>query len=262
MNPRRPRPEHGRVTASTLVVGVLLAGLVAWGADALGRSEEPPPPDLASLVASSTTTTLDGAPTDPHPRKATAGIVVHPKRVVALRSAPAGEAFGKIGPRQFGETWLPVVEESRGWVRVLLPSRPNGSTGWMPSGALERRRTPYLLRVHTGSRELEILRDGERLGTWQVAVGKKATPTPTGRTFVLGSILDPRQSSSVILPLGSHSETLDSYGGGPGTVAFHTWSDPSVFGTAASHGCVRVPRDALDLLAQVPLGTVVLIDSQ
>lgn len=263
MTRRCPRSEQGRVTATILVVGVLLAGLIAWGADALGQSDETAePPDLASLIASSTDTTLEGAPRDAHPKKATSGLVVHPKRVVALRNGPGGDAFGKIGPRQFGETWLPVIDESRGWVRVLLPSRPNGSTGWLPSGALEQRRSPYLLRVRTGSRELEIIRDGESLGNWEVAVGKKGTPTPTGRTFVLGSILDRKQSSSVILPLGSHSETLDSYGGGPGTVAFHTWSDPSVFGTAASHGCVRVPREALDLLARVPLGTVVLVDAK
>jgi len=78
---------------------------------------------------------------------------------------------------------------------------------------------------------------------------------------VLGSITDPGQSySPVILPLGMHSETLDTYGGGPGTVALHTWPDSSVFGTAASHGCVRVPSAALDRLTAVPLGTLVLID--
>jgi lipoprotein-anchoring transpeptidase ErfK/SrfK len=65
----------------------------------------------------------------------------------------------------------------------------------------------------------------------------------------------------VILPLGTHSDTLDTYGGGPGTVALHTWPDASVFGTAASHGCIRVPPDALDQLTQVPLGTLVLIDA-
>lgn len=262
MTRRREPSERGRVTASTLVVGLLFAGVIAWGADALGGSEGVPPADLASLVASSTKSTLFGAPKDPHPRRATDGLVVHPKRTVAVRSSPGGEAFGKLGRRQFGEAWLPVIAESGSWVQVLLPSRPNGSTGWLPSADLERRRSPYLLRVHLGSRRLEIIRERQRLGSWSVAVGKKATPTPTGRTFVLGSILDSTQSSSVILPLGSHSETLDSYGGGPGTVAFHTWSDPSIFGTAVSHGCIRVPRDALDLLAQVPLGTVVLIDKK
>jgi lipoprotein-anchoring transpeptidase ErfK/SrfK len=77
----------------------------------------------------------------------------------------------------------------------------------------------------------------------------------------MGSITDPGQSfSPVILPLGSHSDTLDTYGGGPGTVAIHGWPDPSVFGAAASHGCIRVPADALERMTQVPLGTLVLVD--
>ena len=86
-------------------------------------------------------------------------------------------------------------------------------------------------------------------------------PTPTGRTFVLGQITDEKQPfSPVILPLGSHSDTLDSYGGGPGTVALHGWTDPSVFGKSVSHGCVRVPDDALALLRTVPTGTPVMVD--
>ena len=96
-----------------------------------------------------------------------------------------------------------------------------------------------------------------------VAIGEPGTPTPTGRTFVLGSVVDEAQSfSPVILPLGSHSDTLDTYGGGPGTVALHGWPDASVFGGAVSHGCIRVPADALDRLRQVPLGTLVRVDEQ
>jgi hypothetical protein len=266
MRTRGRRHETGRASATALVVGVLAAGVIGWGAGALSEGEQEPPTvakvNLAALKVSTTETTLRRAPKDPHPHQATSGIVVHPKRMLALRTSPGGPGFGKIGPRQFGETWLPVVDESRGWVQVLLPSRPNGSVGWLPAAQLQHRSTPYLIRVHVGSRTLELLLDGDSLGTWTVAVGKPGTPTPTGRTFLLGSILDSSQSSSVILPLGSHSETLDTYGGGPGTVALHTWSDPSVFGTAASHGCIRVPRDALDLLTQVPLGTVVLVDDK
>jgi lipoprotein-anchoring transpeptidase ErfK/SrfK len=44
-------------------------------------------------------------------------------------------------------------------------------------------------------------------------------------------------------------------------VALHGWPDDSVFGNAVSHGCVRVPDDALEQLTQVPLGTLVLIDA-
>ena len=78
----------------------------------------------------------------------------------------------------------------------------------------------------------------------------------------LGAFSDDQQDfSPVILPVGSHSPTLDTYGGGPGTVAFHTWPTDDTYGTAVSNGCIRVPPDALEQLVQVPLGTLVMIDA-
>jgi len=58
-----------------------------------------------------------------------------------------------------------------------------------------------------------------------------------------------------------HSNTLTTFGGGPGTVGLHGWPDPAVFGHAVSHGCVRVPTAALRTLSQVPLGSPVMITS-
>jgi lipoprotein-anchoring transpeptidase ErfK/SrfK len=219
--------------------------------------------DLAKLTVSTTDTTIPRAPRDTEPQATTDGDVVHPRRVLPVYAAPGRRPFAKITPEQMGDTWLPVVDRRAGWVKVLLPSRPNGSTGWLKAAEVEQRRTPYLVRVHVGSRTLELYESGELVGSWPVAVGAPETPTPVGRTFLLGSIVDPNQSfSPVILPLGTHSDTLDTYGGGPGTVALHGWPDDSVFGSAVSHGCVRVPDDALDQLSQVPLGTLVVMDEK
>lgn len=252
---------------TSVVVAVLGCALLTFAVLSLkDRAEKEPEPaatvSLKDLVASSTKTRLKGAPKDESPGKATTGLVMHPTRVTALYDAPDGTPIGKIGPKQFGDTWLPAIERAEGWVRVLLPSRPNSSTAWVEASALQQLTSPYLIRVHLGSRELELYRDNILTGVWSVAIGKPDTPTPTGRTFVLGQMIDRSQSSSVILPLGTHSQTLDSYGGGPGTVAIHGWPDPSVFGQAVSHGCIRVPDEALDKLRAVPLGTVVLIDNK
>ncbi|WP_435771132.1 L,D-transpeptidase [Nocardioides sp. SYSU DS0651] len=217
--------------------------------------------DLASLPLSSTEATIEAAPQDPRPDRVPKGTVVHPKRVVALYDEPGGTPFARIGPKQFGDTWLPVITRNRDWVQVMLPSRPNGSTGWIRSSTLREAHSRFLIRVHLGQRTMEVLEDNELVGSWPVAIGAEGTPTPTGRTFVLGQIIDDKQPfSPVILPLGSHSDTLDSYGGGPGTVAIHGWTDPSVFGKAVSHGCVRVPDEALDVVRTVPLGTPVMVD--
>ena len=251
---------HG--VAYLAVAAVFLAFVTSCGADdeKVGRRGAAPA-DLTKLVASTTDTKLPRAPQDANPQEATEGDVVHPRRILPVYAAPGRRPFAKVTPKQMGDTWLPVIGREGAWTQVLLPSRPNGSTGWLRTAQLEQRRTPYLIRVHVGSRQLELFREGDLVGSWSVAVGAPETPTPLGRTFLLGSIVDENQSDSpLIRPLGSHSDTLDSYGGGPGTVTLHGWPDPSVFGTAVSHGCIRVPDDALEQLRQVPLGTLVIVD--
>jgi lipoprotein-anchoring transpeptidase ErfK/SrfK len=159
-------------------------------------------------------------------------------------------------------TWVPVVQSQPGWDRVLLPARPNRSTGWiyLDDGGLQTAYSPYQVQINLATRRLTVLDDGQTVGSWTVADGAASTPTPTGRTFLLAS-LAPRDStySPLILPLGAHSDTLATYGGGPGTVALHGWPDPAVFGHPVSHGCVRVPAAALRALARIPLGSAVTI---
>lgn len=219
---------------------------------------------IQALPESTTMTTLAGAPLDLDPNESTDGTVIHLNAVLPLFTTPGGSAFARMPIQQLGNTtWLPVIARVPGWVQVLLPSRPNGSTGWLDASKVSEAHTPYLVQVTLASKTLRVFNtaSSQLLGTWRVGIGQPATPTPTGRTFILGLIADPGQNySPVILPLGTHSATLDTYGGGPGTVAIHTWPDASTFNTASSHGCVRVPMDALHLIGQMPLGTLVQIN--
>jgi lipoprotein-anchoring transpeptidase ErfK/SrfK len=218
-------------------------------------------PAAGELPLSSTYTTVDGAPQDSAATAKTSGLVVHPIRETPVHDAPNGRAIARMEPTQVGDTWLPVIGEDSDWVQVLLPSKPNGSTGWLRSEDVKRANTPYLVTVHLGSKKLELHRDDKVVGQWTVGIGKESAPTPTGRTFLLGAFSDKKQTySPVILPLGTHSPTHDTFGGGPGTVAIHTWPTDDVYGTATSDGCIRVPADALDQLSEVPLGTLVMID--
>ncbi|TYL51825.1 L,D-transpeptidase [Nocardioides sp. BGMRC 2183] len=260
-------PSRGNRLAAVVIALLACAALVV-AVKSYGNDPEPvadtvtvTPVNLKKLTPSTTATRVKAAPRDRAADEVPSGVVVHPRAVVPVFDAPDGTAIAKVGPQQFGDTWLPVIAERGAWVRVLLPSRPNGSTGWLRSGKLDEAKSRFLIRVHVGSRTLELFEDGVPTGSWTVAVGASGTPTPTGRTFVLGQLVDQQQSfSPYILPLGSHSQTLDTYGGGPGTVAIHGWTDPSVFGQAISHGCIRVPDDALEALRTVPFGTAVLID--
>lgn len=249
-----------------LVITLMLCAGLIVAIRSMNHTDDPTPVashakvKLKDLTMSDTGTRITGAPLDKDQNLAPDGNVVHPRTLTALYTAPGGRPFAKIGPHQFGDTWLPVVAHAGSWVQVLLPSRPNGSTGWLQGGKLDHARTSYQIQVHLASRRLELFDGTTLLGAWSVAVGASGTPTPTGRTFLLGQVVDDNQSySPIILPLGTHSRTLDSFGGGPGTVAIHGWTDPSVFGQAVSHGCIRVPSDALERLSTIPLGTAVLI---
>ncbi len=223
MTDRQPSETTGSRTTSVLllvVVVAVIAALTSWGNQPDDRSKQGrgvAEVDLTRLVASTTQAKLPRAPIDPDPTGTTDGAVVHPRRVLAVYATPGRKPFAKVTPKQMNDTWLPVIDQQKGWTQVLLPSRPNGSIGWVRTDQLVQRQTPYVVRVHVGSRRMELVRDGATVGEWDVAVGAPATPTPIGRTFLLGSIVDDAQGfSPVILPLGTHSDTLDTYGGGPG----------------------------------------------
>jgi len=224
-----------------------------------------PAAQLTRLPAATTYGTTRQAPPDPAPFAPETGFVLHPQATRAVYARPGGRPVAALPVTELGSpTWVPVVQTQPGWDRVLLPARPNRSTGWiyLGGGGLQTAYSPYEVKINLAARRLTVLDAGRSLGSWTVADGAAGTPTPTGRTFLLAS-LAPRQptSSPLILPLGTHSATLSTFGGGPGTVGLHGWPDPAVFGTAASHGCVRVPPAALRALSRIPLGSPVMITS-
>lgn len=227
--------------------------------------------ELARLPQATTFGVTPTAPYDPAPDRVPGGKVVHPAQVVPVFAAPGGEPVAAVPPQQplgtpphqiDSDTWLPVLDEQPGWALVGLPSRPNGSTAWLhlDTDAVTVSRTPNVIMVDLARYELTLTSSGREVGRWTVGIGKPGSATPTGRTFLLAALRDPQPNfSQYVLPLGAHSDTHQSYGGGPGTVGVHTWPTAEVYGTASSDGCIRVPPDALDVLTTVPLGTAVLI---
>lgn len=222
--------------------------------------------EFAKLPQATTFASIPAVPLDLAPFAITSGLVVHPLSPQVLYAGPGRQPIAVLPVTELGgPTWVPMVQTSRGWAQVLLPSRPNRATGWIFTGGsrgprLEVRSSMYLIRIQIGARKISVDDGGHLLGTWTVAVGASRTPTPTGRTFLLASLAPPHPTySPLILPLGFHSNVFSTFGGGPGTVGLHGWPDPSVFGQAISNGCVRVPADALRVLSGVPLGSLVLI---
>jgi hypothetical protein len=218
---------------------------------------------VAGVPMATTFGRLPRVPLDPDPFTAETGTVLHPTVTVVVYARPGGQPVAALPATELGgPTWVPVVQSRSGWDRVLLPTRPNRSTGWiyLRNRGLRTAYSAYQVQINLAAYRMTVLDGGRSLGSWTVAVGAPGTPTPTGRTFVLASLAPVHPTySPLILPLGVHSETLTTFGGGPGTVGLHGWPDPAVFGHAVSHGCVRVPAAALRVLSRIPLGSSVMI---
>ena len=260
----------GRPKPIMWVVALAVVALVAACGTASSPHVAPPvlpmhvsAAQLARLPIATTYGNSPKAPQDPDPLKPETGIVLHPTAKQVVYARPGGPAVAVLPTTELeNPTWVPVVRSHPGWDQVLLPTRPNHSTGWiyLKDGGLQAAYSAYQVEVNLGAYRLTVSDAGRTLGSWTVAVGAEGTPTPTGRTFLLASLAPVHPTySPLILPLGVHSASLSTFGGGPGTVGLHGWPDPAVFGHAVTHGCVRVPAAALRVLSLVPLGSTVMI---
>jgi lipoprotein-anchoring transpeptidase ErfK/SrfK len=156
----------------------------------------------------------------------------------------------------------------RTWLKVLLPVRPNGSTGWIPKDRTSIGSTHWRIVVSTGQRKVRVYRDGHLSRTFLAVVGADGTPTPHGHYAIYEKIAQRNPASEIgpwALHLTAFSNVLDNFGGGPGRVAIHGRNGAYLIaplGTAASHGCIRVDDAEVGFLARVAIsGTPVSIVS-
>ncbi|MEO8850292.1 MAG: L,D-transpeptidase [Allobranchiibius sp.] len=211
----------------------------------------------AALPRSTTFATVQGLPRLPDADSK--GQVVHISRDEVGFATPGGKPVTVLPSTQLGlDTWLPIIDRRPGWLQVRLPSRPNGSVSWVSAAGLRTARTDWRVRVDLGTGTMTVTKAGVQQGRWMVGHGAATTPTPVGQTFLLAGFVDPSVTfSPVIYALGTHSDTLDTFGGGPGTVAVHGWPTAAGRSGKISHGCVRVPAAALSMFGRLPTGTPV-----
>jgi hypothetical protein len=184
---------------------------------------------------------------------------------------PTGEPVAAL-PRDhhFDGTTVPVIERQEHWVRVLLTGRsalpsagdPGQLTGWVRAQDVELTGVTATIDVDLAARTIDIVTaDGarERVAD-DYAWGTEATPTPRGRSFVMMVRTDAALTYTrghPLVYLSVQSPTLDGFGGVPVAVtAFHYHDARS---GAISNGCLRLAPEAIDRLAQLPVGTPVII---
>ncbi|MFY1687132.1 L,D-transpeptidase [Plantactinospora sp. WMMB782] len=222
----------------------------------------PPPADLPVLDYQPAPR---GFPEDPAPTSTVRlGEGLRPIRRLAVYDAPGGRPRAFLAPTISGvPVTLPIVARRAGWAAVLLPSA-NRRVGWVPPGSWSTVELRDILVAVRRAHRLHWYRDDRLVRSWPVSVGTPVTPTPLGRTFVLGrSLLPGRVYAGVeVLALGAVPDDPDSV---PSTlrgahIGLHAWYDSRQLGRSNSNGCIRISRKAQELLlAEVPPGTELLV---
>jgi lipoprotein-anchoring transpeptidase ErfK/SrfK len=149
------------------------------------------------------------------------------------------------------------------WVHVYLPSRPNGSLGWVRARAVKMYSNRYRIVVRLRAHRLQLWRKRHLLATYPVATGTASTPTPRGLYYIV-ELLRPSNPGGSYGPysfgLSAHSNVLKTFAGGDGRVGLHGTNEPGLIGSSVSHGCIRLRNAAVRRLARIlPLGTPVYV---
>jgi lipoprotein-anchoring transpeptidase ErfK/SrfK len=155
------------------------------------------------------------------------------------------------------QTTLPVTGSLTGpdgvaWLQVMLPGRPNSSTGWIAQQGTRELVTRWHIVIKLTARRVSVYRGGRIERTFQAVVGKLSTPTPTGQFFVEETLQMQAGEAGgpFALALSARSNALQEFEGGPGQIAMHGRNNlGGTLGTAASHGCVRLDTASIDWLA-------------
>ena len=239
----------------TRLAPVALAGLVLAGCGGGGSRAADPGAQSRPPVAR-TSSSPSAAPLRAVLTTTTTSIVIHGK--------PAGPVQATLSPTTtYGSARTFLVDRVEGgWVHVFLPTRPNGSTGWVAGTDVRTEQIPDSIVVSLAKLTITVTVSGHDPLTAPAAIGTAQNPTPKGRFYVTDRVQPNNPNGaygSLALGLSAHSDTLSEFGGGDGQIGIHGTNEPASIGKAASHGCVRVPPRVVDLLKLVPLGTPVTI---
>jgi lipoprotein-anchoring transpeptidase ErfK/SrfK len=243
---------------------VVVAALL--GAALVGGCSGDPEPAPAPAPSPATSSPLPPAAVPDEPATVVATAVVD---VVEVRARPDAAQPPERSLDRRDETsgqLVFVVDAQQGeWLQVLLPVRPNGSTGWIRSADVSLATNPFAVRVSLSDHELTVTDGTREVLRTAVGVGTTDTPTPGGR-YYLKELLQPPTPDGPYGPyaygLSGFSNVLTDFAGGEGVIGIHGTDAPDLVGTDVSNGCLRLANDVVVRLVEeigLPLGTPVVI---
>lgn len=233
-------------------------------------------PKTANQAAPAITEAPQAAPATVPATTATTATTVYPTFTTATATVPEVEVFDDPGQAQsskrlenpdpwYGVERVFLVREHRGdWLKVMLPVRPNESTGWIRASDVELAQHEYRMVIDVPGRKLTAYKGSDVFVETPVAVGSPSTPTPGGLFYTTQAIeVLPEQRSAYgpyAFGLSAYSDVLFDFAGGDGQVGIHGTADTGSIGRNVSNGCIRLPNEEITKLAEtLPLGVPVEI---
>lgn len=148
------------------------------------------------------------------------------------------------------------------WLRIRIPMRPNGRTGWVPAEMLSNL---YVVRtqlvINRSTKRATLYKSGRRIWQAPVGIGKSSSPTPRGSYWIRERL---KGDGGVYGPWAFGTAAYSNLSDWPngGVVGIHGTNQPGLIPGAPSHGCVRVRNDKIRQLAKLmPVGTPLRIIS-
>ncbi|HMS72051.1 MAG TPA: L,D-transpeptidase, partial [Baekduia sp.] len=178
---------------------------------------------------------------------------------------------------RFAEVYLALASHidasGREWIKVRLPQRPNGRTGWVAREALgDFRINRQHLLIDRARLRATLRVDGKVVWRARIGVGKRGTATPAGRFYVreIFKVSGQPMYGTFAIGTSAYSPTLSDWPKGgiigislfaPGLAAGnHGTNQPQLIPGRPSHGCIRVRNaDIAKLRKLIRIGTPIEI---
>jgi hypothetical protein len=271
-------------SASASTLAVLLVALASV-ATLTGTASAANPGGTPAASAAEPTAPTAGAPVSPAPTSVTPATTPSVKQLsnevtltvwahseirgpIYARPSPSSRTVGQLHlytADGFSEVYVLLSSYvdalGREWVKVRIPGRPNGRTGWVLRELLgDSHDTRWRIVVHRGARRMDVYYAGALLRVFPVGVGKPSTPTPLGHFWVdeRFKLADPDNPYGPYALGTSDYSTLPDWPG-EGVVGIHgPYGEPQKIPGDPSHGCIRMlDPDIAWLGPRVTLGTPV-----
>jgi hypothetical protein len=193
---------------------------------------------------------------------AVARVLVRAQPSTSARSVGRLRYLTEDGPFEVYPVLESRLEGEHTWLRIRLPMRPNGRTGWVRREVLGRlKEVRTMLRVNRRTLRATLYRDGRKIWASPIGVGKRATPTPAGHFWIRSRLRGLRGDPGYgPFAFGTGAYSVLSEWPGGGVIGIHGTDRPRLIPGRPSHGCIRVPNAAITRLwKRMPIGTPVLI---